>query len=394
MITTENQTLESLLAELSAEPPARMEKRVSSAFDGIAAPYQNRVVLFGCGQLGKMTVPGLRNVGMEPLAFCDNNSRLWGTRIEDIPVLAPEEAASRYRDSAAFVVTIYNSTPAREQLRKLGCSRVVPYPMLFWKHWRFMPREDRLELPHRILEHTDDILAGYELLADDASREEFRAQIRWRCLLDYGCLPRPRDPREIYFTPGLFRLSDDEVLVDCGAFDGDSVRDFLTRTGGRFRHIYALEPDAANIDALERYCSSLAPEIAGRITILPYAVGATNGTVRFCAEGFQGSRIAEAGSVEIPCRTLDTALPENVCPTLIKMDIEGAEPQAIPGAARTISRCRPVMAVCAYHKCDHLWTLPRLLKAAAPDYRIYLRRYAEDCWETIYYGVPPERARV
>jgi len=49
------------------------------------------------------------------------------------------------------------------------------------------------------------------------------------------------------------------------------------------------------------------------------------------------------------------------------------------------------MAVCAYHKCDHLWTIPQLLKAANPDYKIYLRRYAEDCWETVYYAVPPER---
>jgi hypothetical protein len=51
------------------------------------------------------------------------------------------------------------------------------------------------------------------------------------------------------------------------------------------------------------------------------------------------------------------------------------------------------MAVCAYHKCDHLWTLPQLLKAGNPDYRIFLRRYAEECWETVYYAIPPERLK-
>ena len=49
------------------------------------------------------------------------------------------------------------------------------------------------------------------------------------------------------------------------------------------------------------------------------------------------------------------------------------------------------MAVCAYHSCDHLWKIPALLKAANPDYHIFLRRYAEECWETVYYGIPPER---
>jgi hypothetical protein len=73
------------------------------------------------------------------------------------------------------------------------------------------------------------------------------------------------------------------------------------------------------------------------------------------------------------------------------MDIEGAEPEALLGAARTMARHRPIMAICAYHKCEHLWTIPQLLKAANPDYKIYLRRYAEDCWETVYYAVPPER---
>jgi hypothetical protein len=94
---------------------------------------------------------------------------------------------------------------------------------------------------------------------------------------------------------------------------------------------------------------------------------------------------------EVDCRSLDSVFADTVCPTLIKMDIEGAELDAITGAGKTIVRCRPIVAACAYHKCDHLWVIPKLLKAANPDYQIFLRRYAEDCWETVYYAVPPER---
>lgn len=95
--------------------------------------------------------------------------------------------------------------------------------------------------------------------------------------------------------------------------------------------------------------------------------------------------------MEVECRRLDSIFSGEECPTLIKMDIEGAEVEAILGAARIARQSRPVFAVCAYHRCEHLWTLPKLLKAANADYRIYLRRYAEECWETVYYAVPPER---
>jgi hypothetical protein len=73
------------------------------------------------------------------------------------------------------------------------------------------------------------------------------------------------------------------------------------------------------------------------------------------------------------------------------MDIEGAEPRAILGAAATIRASQPILAICAYHKCEHLWTLPILIKNALPEYEIFLRRYAEECWETVYYAIPPER---
>jgi len=379
--------LDDLLDELLAETPEATAARVATAFDRIAAPYQNRVIVFGTGYLGKLAHSGLRTAGVEPLAFCDNNSSLWGTIIEGSPVLSPAEAAARYKDDAAFVVAIYNSSRPQQQLRDLGCTRVVPYPILFWKHWRDMPKEDRLELPQQILQWADDMRPAYDLLSDDTSREEFRAQIRWRCLLDYACLPAPHAAADMYYPPDLFRLTTEEVLVDCGAFDGDSIRSFLKKTGDRFQHIYAFEADPANIAALTRNCEGL----GNKVEIMPYAVGSHDGVVRFCADGSVGSKVAEAGAtLEVDCRTLDSALAQ-ANPTFIKMDIEGAEPDAIMGATQTIARCRPVMAICAYHKCDHLWIIPKLLKAAYPDYQIFLRRYAEDCWETVYYAIPVER---
>ena len=88
-------SLDELLAELLAEPREQMAARVAHEFDRIAAPFENRVVVFGAGYLGRLAVSGLKTAGIEPLAVCDNNSSLWGTQTEGVPVLSPAQAAAR-----------------------------------------------------------------------------------------------------------------------------------------------------------------------------------------------------------------------------------------------------------------------------------------------------------
>lgn len=256
-----------------------------------------------------------------------------------------------------------------------------------------MPFEYRLELPNRVIEDPIAIRAGYALLCDARSRVEFAAQIQWRCSLDYDCLPKADPPAEMYYAPDLIFLNEREVVADCGAFDGDSIRMFLENTQGGFHHIYAIEPDTKNLAALGKYLASLPSDVAQRISVLPFGLSDRDEVVSFDASGTVGSRVvADAGSDSIQCRRLDDIL-DGPQPTLIKMDIEGAEPRAIVGATATIRASRPILAICAYHKCEHLWTLPVLIKNALPEYEIFLRRYAEECWETVYYAIPPERLR-
>lgn len=350
------------------------------------------VVIFGCGHLGKFTLDGATAAGLDVLAFADNKEANWGRRIAGIEVMSPLEAVRLFNDEASFVVAIYNGTAPRKQLAELNCKRIVPYPLFFWRFSQYMPFEDSLELPHRVLDDPNAIRSGYAVLSDTKSRIEFAAQIQWRCSLNYDCLPKPDPSDEMYYAPDLVSLGAQEVLVDCGAFDGDSIRMFLERTQGRFRHIYAIEPDTKNRAALDKYLASLPGDVTQRISVLPFGLNDFDEVVSFNASGTVGARaVSGAGPQSIQCRRLDDILGDGPQPTLIKMDIEGAEPRAILGAVATIRTSRPILAICAYHKCEHLWTLPVLIKNALPDYEIFLRRYAEECWETVYYAIPPER---
>jgi FkbM family methyltransferase len=362
----------------------------AAVFNRIAANV-TEVLVFGCGYLGELALSGLRAAGWEPAAFIDNNRSLHGSAFRGVPILSPEEGVRRFKDKAVFVVAIYNGSAPRAQLAALGCKRIVPYPMLFWRFSELMKGETRLDLPHRILYAVDQLHEAYALLSDQKSRDEFAAQIFWRCSLDYSPLPLHDPPSSMYFPCDLVRFREDEVLMDCGAFDGDSIRLFLERTGQRYRRIIAFEPDPQNREALTRFAD--APESSIHdLAVLPFAVSDHTGVGSFDANGSVGSSLsANAGAISIECRRIDD-LTHVEAPTFIKMDIEGAEPDALEGARSTIRKARPILAVCAYHKCEHLWKIPILMHDILPEYDIHLRRYAEECWETVYYAIPPERA--
>ena len=77
--------------------------------------------------------------------------------------------------------------------------------------------------------------------------------------------------------------------------------------------------------------------------------------------------------------------------TFIKMDIEGAEIDALRGAAEIVRQDKPVLALCVYHLQSDIWKIPLLMRELFHDYRFYLRCYEGDGWQTVAYAVPPSR---
>jgi hypothetical protein len=95
----------------------------------------------------------------------------------------------------------------------------------------------------------DDVRKSLSLWADEVLRREYLAQLRWRLFLDSDSLPPPLPMGQIYFPLDLISLSSEEVFVDCGAFDGDSVRNFIQRQRSTFRQIIAIEMVSAARDS-------------------------------------------------------------------------------------------------------------------------------------------------
>ena len=381
--TTKAVDLKGELEGLLGESLGQCRARESRAFATIA-DVNRPLVLFGAGGLGRKVLQALRGAGIEPVAFADN--RLAGQMVEGIGVRTPAEAAERYRHSATFVVTIWASwadtmQQQSESLRRLGCRCVVSFIPLLWSFPELLPHV-QVDLPSRVLERRDEVMQCFGMWADDDSRREFLAQIRWRMWGDFACLNPPL-PNQ-YWQADVLQLPREAVFVDAGAFDGDTLEGFVRYTNGQFRVAYAFEPDPQNMLALRGRVRGMPEEIRGRIHAFEQAVAGQQAQVSF-QSGNGASSCLGPGEMSVSCVALDDAIPEP--PHFIKYDIEGSELLGLRGTRQWVSTAQPALAVCAYHLQEHVWQVPLLIHSFHPGYRYYLRPHGQ-IWETVCYAVP------
>jgi FkbM family methyltransferase len=369
--------------------------REHSAFDEFAGSCGASPVLFGAGFIGRRVLAVLRSKGITPLAFADNCRGKWGTAIDGVPVLSPSEAVQRHGSHAAFIVTVWSNMHCfldiKRQLLELKCRCVVPFPALAWKYaGDFLPYY-QLNLPHNIIEHAIDVVDTFDLLSDDESRRQYLAQCRYLLLLDFEGLPVP-SPEDQYFPPDIITLSPNEIFVDCGAFDGDTIEAFLLRAGSTFKSIIAYEPDPLSYAKLCSYTSSLRERIKSRINMRNAALGTRRSIISFEGVGSTASAISSGGSHEVDIVSLDDEL-SGIVPTFLKFDIEGSELDALMGAQKIIRSTHPIIAISVYHNQQDIWEIPLYLHSLCDEYQFYFRSHHADGWETVLYAIPPGRLR-
>jgi FkbM family methyltransferase len=385
------------LDALLAEPEDKARRRAAAAFDTVAGPRAGRVVLMGAGGLGRRVLAGMRADGAEALAFTDNRRSLWGTSVDGVEVLAPEVAAARFGRVAAFAVAIWGAGSAHrfahsaEQLRHLGCDVVVPVAGLAWRHAAHVLPHYAMALPDGVVADADHVRAAYALLGDDRSRAEFVEQVRFRLTGDPRPLAHPvRGPQ--YLVADVAPPRDGEVVVDCGAYDGDTLCSWLASRGPTFARYLALEPDPVSRARLTEMVGGLPGDVASKVTVLPWAAAAAAGTARFSTTGTAASALGGEGGTVVECRPLDDILRGTDAPSFVKMDIEGAELDALSGGRQVLASAAPLLALSAYHAQDHLWRLPLAVHELVPGHHLALRPHNEEGWDLVLYAVPASRA--
>ncbi|MCI6561481.1 MAG: FkbM family methyltransferase [Ruminococcus sp.] len=231
------------------------------------------------------------------------------------------------------------------------------------------------------LENAEKIEQVYNSLYDDYSRKVYANILNFKISGKIEYLSAVTTPKsEIYkkiIKPGL-----NEVYVDLGAYNGDTIRELMEFTYGKYSAIYALEPDKKNFKKLAKF-------VDGMKHVFAYNAAAwcLDTELPFAAKAGRQSAISAAAPTTIPCRSVDSILDHRPA-TLIKMDVEGFEREAIWGAASTISHYTPKLMVSLYHRNEDIFELPLLIKKLNPDYRLFIRHQLYiPAWETNLYAV-------
>lgn len=233
------------------------------------------------------------------------------------------------------------------------------------------------------LEHAEEIQRVYELLADDLSRRTYADVLNFRISGKTEYLTSCTCSADDIFGK-LIPLSDNEEYIDMGAYNGDTVLEFVKRTNGKYKHIFALEPDSGNYRKLTRNVSDMP-----RTDLINAAAWSCGTELSFEDRSGRNARISKNGGRlrQVPAVKGDS-LTENA--TLIKMDVEGAEYEAIKGCANSIKNGSKL--ICAlYHRTDDFFRLPLLVHEINPELQLYIRHQLYiPAWETNLYCKPRE----
>jgi len=232
-------------------------------------------------------------------------------------------------------------------------------------------------------ENKEKFEAVYNQLADDESRRVYQNIINFKISgkIDYLSESTIADKSSIYNN--ILKLDKNETIVDMGAYDGDTIKEFTDFTGGCYRHIYALEPDEKNF-------KKLAKNTADMNCITLFNMGAWNkkDTLIFAKKAGRNSKLSASGT-PVKVTDIDSLIDDKI--TLLKMDIEGAELKALEGCKSTIIKHRPKLYICAYHRNEDMFALPLKILEYNKNYKIYFRhsRYIP-AWESNFYCISNE----
>jgi len=341
------------------------------------------VIIYGAGVSGRRVHALLKKCGVKVNCFLDKKGGD-NAFIEDIPVFKPDYPS--VDKNVKVIVALFNHetniVPVLFFLRKRGFVDVIPYTEFFIHFADEFPIQYWLG-PTDIYElQAQDIADALELFQDKTSRNLFKAFLKFRVSGDPHSMPQP-DIKNIYFPPRIHGVRKPDNFIDCGAFNGDTLL-AIKEKFGILTSIRAFEPDLENFRKLTDLQASR-KHFSKDTVLIPCAVWSSTECLRFISDGSLSSSVSERGDSIVQGVSLDECL-DGYVPTLIKMDIEGGEIEALRGGQKMIASMKPDLAISVYHAPDHLWKIPLFISKLNPKYKFYLRSHGYSGYDTVLYA--------
>ena len=330
------------------------------------------VMIYGMGNGAEKIISTLNTYQITVSEIFASDEFVRGHSFLGYKVLKYSEVCEKYDDFNVVLAFATHIENVIENIKKINSEHKVFAPDVPVAGGGLFTRE-------YVKEHNDDFDFVYEHLADEKSKKDYIDILNFKVsgkvdyLLNSFC-----DKESIYRN--ILKLNDSESIVDLGAYDGDTIREFTAYTKGKYNKIIALEPDAKSYKKLIKNTAEMK-------NLETYNMGAWNekDTLIFAKEQSRNSHISASG-VPVKVTDIDSLID---CPvTMIKMDIEGSEMKALDGAKRIIKTYLPKLYVCAYHRNEDLFALGKKILSLNDKYTLYFRHSVYiPAWESNFYAV-------
>jgi FkbM family methyltransferase len=340
--------------------------------------------IYGIGALGQKITDLILLNNDDVISIYEGNPKI--SDYKNIQVLPIVDLKNEHKN-ITFIIGIWNPNidlgQLKSELQNMGISKVLYAGELTnyynFEHYLFASK-DFISKNEKKIEFVKN------LLRDKKSVELFTRLVELRRENNFD-INIELDERQ-YFPKDIPEITElnwnSHVYLDLGAFNGDTLLD-LIKYAGEIKYYYGVEPDDINADLLQQ--TIVDNNINGEV--LRVASGNKNETVFFMQGGGVSSKVLDAESDATKAvqmvRFDDYIL--KCKPTIIKMDIEGAEKETLLGLKKTIEVYKPILMVCLYHTKDDLWELPILIHEIRNDYKFYIRQHYPNGLETVLYCV-------
>jgi FkbM family methyltransferase len=281
------------------------------------------------------------------------------------------------KDSIILYTSFGSPLEVKNRLKNMGFTS-FSY-LAFYKYSNL-----NLATPPFIIDFKDDFKRNksqyedfYNILEDDKSKEIFTKIINFKISFDYNFMQGfTNNFKEQYFDKDLIPNIKNITFLDGGGYVGDTVPNII-KNFPDFKKIYLIEPNQLHINIAKRDLKDIANIQFINCGLSNKKVIAKDDNIQNnCNHNYQGENL----------NTIDNILDGSKI-DFIKLDIEGAEQDAIEGAKNTIKNHTPILAICIYHRAEDWYNIPLKVLKIYPNYKLYLRHYMEGIYETVLYFI-------
>lgn len=354
------------------------QKRVYEVF----FESKGKICIFGAGALGISICAWLKNSGIMVSFLCDNDlSKVGFNYYENIPCISYSELYKQ-KDDVYVIVAIENNEHNKivnEQLKDFKYITRNPLGISAYLLQDFNLDEDMF---------VKGVKDNIDLFADDFSKDIYRKLINVRLqskIIDYDNLYfEDIYCGKQYLVDDIFDFKQINTVIDCGAYTGDTLDCFIRENVGN--EFYCFEMDRHIYSSLVNNINIKYKNFNKKIFAFQYGVGKRNETITYISDMGGGSKICKNTDETSEIVTLDNMKFSKKI-SMIKMDIEGAELDALEGARNLISREHPILAISMYHDFEQFIKIPQYIRQIDSNYKVFVRHHKYTLDDTVCYGI-------